>query len=75
CRVDYHDPYIPYLDIGAIKLNSVKLTAENLASYHCVIIATDHTSVDYTLIARHAQLIYDTRNIYAGVQDKKIARI
>ncbi|MBI5150697.1 MAG: nucleotide sugar dehydrogenase, partial [Candidatus Omnitrophica bacterium] len=47
CRVDYHDPYIPYLDIGAIKLNSVKLTAENLASYHCVIIATDHTSVDY----------------------------
>ncbi len=63
--VDYNDPYFERLhkmrqyDLG---LASVALTAESLASYDAVLIATDHSSYDYDFIARHAQLVIDTRN-------------
>jgi len=63
--VDYNDPYFERLhkmrqyDFG---LESVPLTQESLSSYDAVVIATDHSSYDYEFIARHAQLIVDTRN-------------
>ncbi len=72
CRVDYHDPIIPYLKVGNIHLQSVPLTKANLPQYDAVLIATDHTKVDYNLILKHARSIYDTRNVYAGVRDRKI---
>lgn len=75
CRVDYHDPLIPYLDIGGISLDCVALTKQNVSRYECVVIATDHTRVDYKAILKHARLIYDIRNVYAGIQNPKIARI
>jgi len=37
------------------------LTAENIASYDCIIIATDHDAFDYELLLEHSQLIVDTR--------------
>ena len=72
--VDYHDPIIPYLDIGSIKKTSIQLTEKNLKKYNCVIIAVDHTKLNYAFIRRHAKLIYDIRNVYAGKEDKKIVR-
>ncbi len=74
-QVDYHDPLIPYLDIGTIQLKATALTKKNLLQYDCVVIATDHTHVDYKTILKYARLVYDTRNVYAGIQDPKIARI
>ncbi len=41
---------------------SIPLDAKTLASYDCVIIATDHTSYDYAAIVESAQLVVDTRN-------------
>lgn len=65
-QVDYNDPYIPVapkIRKYKIEKNSVSLTAENLAQYDCVIIATDHSSYDPEFIVRHAQLVVDTRNV------------
>jgi UDP-N-acetyl-D-glucosamine dehydrogenase len=45
-------------------LDSVALTAESLASYDVVLLATSHSAFDYQLIARHARLIVDTRGVY-----------
>jgi UDP-N-acetyl-D-glucosamine dehydrogenase len=65
-NLDYNDPYFPHLhkmrhyDFSHMK--SVDLTPERLASYDCVLIATDHTSYDYDAIVRHAKLVVDTRN-------------
>lgn len=73
--VDYADPIIPYLKIGQINLKAVKLTPAAIARYDCVVIATDHTKVNYDAIRRHARLIYDTRNVYANFNDKKIIRL
>ena len=38
------------------------LTAESVASYDAVLIATAHAAFDYALIAEHARLVVDTRN-------------
>lgn len=68
--VDYHDPHIPELPPtrkhGPLAgRRSVPLTAETLAAYDAVLIATDHDNVDYLLVAEHARLVVDTRNSLA----------
>jgi UDP-N-acetyl-D-glucosamine dehydrogenase len=64
--VSYHDPYVPSLRIGDHKLSSMPL--EKLASYHAVVILTDHTSIDYAQVVREAQLVVDTRNATRAVR-------
>jgi UDP-N-acetyl-D-glucosamine dehydrogenase len=67
----YHDPYVPVLqrsrryDFG---LRSEPLTAERLAAADAVLIATDHSGIDYDLVVRHARLIVDTRNATRDVR-------
>ena len=34
----------------------------------CAIIVTDHTAVDYALVARHTAAVVDTRNALARVR-------
>lgn len=65
-RIDYNDPYFPRLhkmrhyDYSHMK--SVALEPAALASYDCVVIATDHSSYDYEAIADAAEVLVDTRN-------------
>ena len=44
---------------------SQALTAQSLAAYDAVIVTTEHSSVDYALVARHAKLVVDSRNAMA----------
>ncbi len=44
------------------QMKSVELNPKTLGSYDAVVIATDHTSYDYTAIVDAAQLVVDTRN-------------
>jgi UDP-N-acetyl-D-glucosamine dehydrogenase len=76
-EVDYHDPFVPRLHPGRkyqYQMESVPLTAETLARYDAVLIATDHSPIDYALIGQHARLVIDTRNAMARVPTPK-ARI
>jgi UDP-N-acetyl-D-glucosamine dehydrogenase len=65
-EVDYNDPYFPKLHkmrhYNFAEKESVALSPAKLASYDCVVIATDHTSYDYDAIVESAQLVVDTRN-------------
>ena len=63
--VRYHDPHVPQLRDDGIDLQSVPLSADTLATADCTIIVTDHSSVDYGLVARHARAVVDTRNALA----------
>lgn len=70
--VDYNDPFIPKLPPTRkykYEMSSVELTPENLASYDLILLSTDHTDYDYEFIAKHSNLIVDTRNAFerAGV--------
>ncbi|MCA9408220.1 MAG: nucleotide sugar dehydrogenase [Candidatus Omnitrophica bacterium] len=72
CKVDYSDPIIPYLKFGKIDLTSVKLSEGSLRKYDCVLITTDHTRVNYKMVLKSARLIYDIKNIYTGIESKKV---
>ena len=59
--VTFHDPHVPVLREDGMELTSVPLSGETLAQSDCVIIVTDHSDVDYDLVARHAPIVVDTR--------------
>lgn len=67
CNVAYSDPHVPTfpkMREHHFELSSEALTAENLASFDAVILATDHDKFDYELIRQHANLIVDSRGKY-----------
>jgi len=69
--VDYHDPHVPEIPMTRehgkhAGRRSVGLSAERLAAYEAVLICTDHDSVDYDLLGRHARLVVDTRDAMKG---------
>jgi UDP-N-acetyl-D-glucosamine dehydrogenase len=47
---------------------------DDLASYDCVLIVTDHSAYDYNRIVREAQLVIDTRNATKGILSDNIVR-
>jgi UDP-N-acetyl-D-glucosamine dehydrogenase len=61
--VVYHDPFVPHLHEDTVDLRSVPLTPAQLAAADCAIIVTDHSAVDYALVARHARRVVDTRHV------------
>ena len=60
--VKYYDPYIPTLSIGGYELHSCEPDSKNLHESDIVVIATDHTCIDYQFIADNSKVVYDTRN-------------
>jgi UDP-N-acetyl-D-glucosamine dehydrogenase len=76
-ELTYHDPHIPEMwkqrawpHIPLLK--SEPLTPGVIQGADVVLIATDHTAVDYDLVLEHAQLIVDTRGRYRGVHAKVV---
>jgi len=72
--VDYNDPFVPELPSMRhydIKRTSVELTPENLASYDCVLISTDHSAYEWDFIVKHAKLVVDTRNATENVTENR----
>ena len=66
-RVEYSDPHVPAfpkMRAHRFELQSVPLTAQNIALYDAVLLATDHAAFDYALIKENARLIVDTRGVY-----------
>ena len=59
----YHDPFVATVKEDGLDLASVPLTAATIESVDCVIVVTDHSSVDYGLVARHAHAVVDTRHV------------
>jgi UDP-N-acetyl-D-glucosamine dehydrogenase len=60
--VVYHDPWVPELQEDGMALRSVPLTRETLRGADCVVVVTDHSNVDYGLVAREAPIVVDTRH-------------
>jgi len=72
--VDYYDPLIPYLELGQLHMKSKKISKEMIKKYDCVIIATDHTKVNYSFIQKNAKFVFDVKNIYSGKKYKNVVR-
>ena len=72
-KVDYHDPHVARthkMREHDLHKESVPLTAEGVAAYDCVLVSTNHATVDYALVAKHATLVIDTRNAMKAVTDR-----
>lgn len=73
-HVDYNDPHVPAthkMRYHDLQMQSVELTAESLAGYDCVLIATHHAAYDWQMIADHAKVIVDTRGATRHVTGKQ----
>lgn len=73
--VSYSDPHVPLfpaMRAHHFDLHSVALSAEVLSAFDCVILATAHAAFDYGLIAKHAQLIVDTRGAFKQFKQDNI---
>lgn len=78
-RIEFHDPYLVSIEVGdplkrdsygAKTLKTVPLTEKLVKEQDCVVIAVDHTNVDYNLIAKHAKIVVDLRNVMQGRKTK-----
>ena len=68
-NISYHDPFVPTVSRlrqwpDAPALKSQPLTGRTIAAKDAILIITDHTAIDYKLIAKHAKLIVDSRGVY-----------
>jgi UDP-N-acetyl-D-glucosamine dehydrogenase len=74
-NVDYSDPHIPLFPKirgYSFDLTSVSLNKENIKSYDCILLATDHDDFDYELIQKNAKIIVDSRGVYRDHFDNVI---
>jgi UDP-N-acetyl-D-glucosamine dehydrogenase len=74
-RISYVDPYVEQIRVGQENFSSQTLNEEILKASDCVVIITDHTTVDYPLIVEQASLIVDTRNVLKKFRHAKIFHI
>ena len=72
--ITYHDAFCPsihddgHTPIKSLPMHSVELTAELLRTVDAVLVATDHTTVDYQMVADNAHLVVDARGAMRTVE-------
>jgi UDP-N-acetyl-D-glucosamine dehydrogenase len=58
-NVAYHDPHVPSFQEHGVSMSGVAYEPEQ---YDCVVIATDHSAIDYGELVERASLVVDLRN-------------
>ena len=71
-KVSYYDPLIPYLKINRINLKSIKLGKKILGSFDCALVATGHSNINYAMLLANSRRVFDTRNVYGHIKNKKV---
>ena len=70
--VDFYDPYIlEYTYKGGKYRGLDTLNASDVSSYDLVCITAAHTTVDYKMLQKNAQQIFDTKNVMKGITDRE----
>ena len=67
----YHDPYVPAFSEHGVAMDSTPLTDELLAECDLVVIASDHTTIDYSWVVAKANHVLDTRNATRRVETNR----
>lgn len=73
--IDYHDPFIPRITSGRhYDLNMDSQELDSIEKYDCVIVVTDHSTVNYKQLVSKSQLVIDTRNACKGINAPNLVR-
>ena len=75
-EVEYYDPYVPVIKPTRehpqwAGKKSVQWNRATIASFDLVLIATNHSSVNYRELADWADSVVDTRNAMASIPPSK----
>lgn len=60
--LSYHDPFIPQFSYKGNDYRSTELTEQQLQQADLVVITTMHSCFDGDWIAKHAKIVFDTKN-------------
>jgi UDP-N-acetyl-D-glucosamine dehydrogenase len=66
-HIDYSDPWAPEYQAAGKTYYSIDLTPENIASYHSIVLVTDHDDFDLPFVVKHARSVIDTRNLTKSI--------
>lgn len=70
-EISFYDPYIAeYKEQGQVYVGESALTAELLQRSDLVVITAAHSKVDYEFVQRHAQAVFDTKNVMKAVKER-----
>jgi nucleotide sugar dehydrogenase len=69
--VEWHDPVVPEIDFHGKVEHGVPLTEQTVAEADLILIATDHTTVDYDMVVKNAKGVLDTRNATKNVAGRE----
>ena len=72
-EVEYYDPYVPEFRrmYGESGKSIPALTPEVVAGYDLVMVTAAHSSVDYEMVQRHAQMVFDTKNVMKNISNRE----
>ena len=73
-QVTYSDPYVPSVQLASGAMAASPLEP-NAAAADCVVIVTDHRSIDYPALVEQSKLIVDSRNALRDISSDKIVRL
>ena len=70
-EVSCYDPYVKSFKskAGTVQVKQT-ISAEDIESSDIVMVTAAHTKVDYEFIARHAKLVFDTKNVMKKVANR-----
>ena len=74
-HIAYNDPFFP--TVGAGRHYDLQLTStplDQVPTFDCVLIATDHTTYNWPQIVANARLVIDSRNATRGIIANNIVR-
>jgi UDP-N-acetyl-D-glucosamine dehydrogenase len=74
-EISYADPFVREYAVGNARLKAVDPTEAVLAEADCVLVLTDHASVDWEAVARHARLVVDTRHAVPSNGAARVVRL
>ncbi len=67
-NVDYYDPFVSEYKYNGKKFRGIdNINPEIIASYDLVIITTAHSSIDYDMVQKNADIIFDTKNVMKNI--------
>ncbi|HEX2166784.1 MAG TPA: nucleotide sugar dehydrogenase [Longimicrobiales bacterium] len=70
--VVFHDPHVRSVKEDDIVREGVELTQAELSAAHCIVITTDHSSIDYSRLIGLVAPVVDTRNAMRGLQSENV---
>ncbi len=77
-QVDFADPYVAELDSNDgfdPPLRGVEGLPDVCADYDCVVVGTDHSSVDWRAVIEGSRVVVDTRNVANGRSAPNVIRL